>query len=253
MDSLNIKILNNCWYIYLTWDLSGADFRVKETSVVSEKLKKYSAGTLTCLGSDLPVSSLTVEQSPFLVPFLSNLKNHFIYAPLGVQLVFLKCQNAHLPHSLSESPFNIFQSLSHSPNTRLHIEPKDCVSSQPLYIPTPMPLHYISAQIILPWKQGVSYSTVFKNRVLVWNADSRAPHPEIQIQHVCTRARSLSTYSTTMTVSEKDVWYLLQIRLQSWILCGVVVLRTGMEVILFSEFTWYLLLMLQLWRYCVNN
>ena len=82
MDSLNIKILNNCWYIYLTWDLSGADFRVKETSVVSEKLKKYSAGTLTCLGSDLPVSSLTVEQSPFLVPFLSNLKNHFIYAPL---------------------------------------------------------------------------------------------------------------------------------------------------------------------------
>lgn len=71
--------------------------------MVCKKLKKCCAGTLTCLGSDLPISSSTVELAPFLVPFLSNLKNHFIYAPLGVQLVFLKCQNAHLPRSFPEN------------------------------------------------------------------------------------------------------------------------------------------------------
>lgn len=74
-------------------------------------------------------------------------------------------------------------------------------------------------------KTRASDSTVLTKRTLVWNAVSQVPHPEMQVQHVCTPPRHHCVRGSCAQFP--PIW------LQVWVLCSEVSDRPEMEVTCF--------------------
>ena len=98
---------------------SGLPFPPPETSSRWRAAIIDDCGILVyCYGRKCSISHLPrlLSRLLFCFPFFQTWR--IILSLLHrVQFIFLKSQNEYLPDSLSESPFSVFQSLSHSPNT----------------------------------------------------------------------------------------------------------------------------------------